>query len=110
MWLIGKGFRCVQVREFPGWDRRWGRGDWGFRLAGLDTFRRADRVRPTAGRDRRRYRADRVRPTFGETLEFLQGEAIAARGGIHAALETGEIVPAAAVPGLVGPDAASIVL
>jgi hypothetical protein len=34
----------------------------------------------------------------GEALEFLQREAIVARGGIHAALEAGEIVAAGAVP------------
>jgi hypothetical protein len=63
-----------------------GGAERGIRLAGRNTLRKADRE---------------VRPTFGEGFEFLEGEAKAALGGIHAALEAGELVPAGTVPGLV---------
>ena len=73
--MIRKGLRFGQVR-----------------LNGLNTIRKADQeVRPTV--------RPTVRLTGGDALEFLEREVKAARGGIQAALEAGEIVPAHAGPG-----------
>ena len=73
--MIRKGLRFGQVR-----------------LNGLNTIRKADQeVRPTVRLT--------VRLTGGDALEFLEREVKAARGGIQAALEAGEIVPAHAGPG-----------